>query len=565
MKPLPIGVSFFDTVIEQGYYYVDKTLLIKEMLDKKAAVNLFTRPRRFGKTLNMRMLQCFFEDTAETTGKDAVLWFNNLKIMSAGDSYTSLLGQYPVVFLTFKDSRQTSFESAYAVIKDNIADEFKRHNYVLKNEHLTAEKEHYERIMQGIATQHEYSQGIKFLSKCLSIHHGKKAIILIDEYDVPLEASWANQYYNDMVDFIRTLLGMALKDNPFLEFAAITGCLRISKESIFTGLNNLGVNSIRGSDYTEYFGFTQEEVTEILGFYRLESHADMIKDWYDGYLFGNCEVYNPWSLINIVKDLCSDKNRLPEPYWANTSSNSIVRMLIDKSDDAARADLDTLIAGGTIKKTIHEDITYDEVEKNIDNIWNFLFFTGYLKKTSEYADSQDNIVLGLTIPNKELFCIYRNKIQEWFRETIEQQDLSSLYTAILEGNTQTFEDELSALLLNSISFYDSRENFYHGFVTGVLAKAKGYLVRSNRESGNGRSDIFMKNVSAKGKAVIFELKAATTMQELSAKCDEALRQIEEKKYIHELEQEGYQHILKYGIAFCRKDCMVKIADSTIKE
>ncbi|GHV89108.1 hypothetical protein AGMMS50267_14680 [Spirochaetia bacterium] len=437
--------------------------------------------------------------------------------------------------------------------------------YILQDERLAGKKEQYERIMLGTGSQNEYSYALKFLSECLSIHHGEKAIILIDEYDVPLEASWANQYYNDMVDFIRTLLGMALKDNPFLEFAAITGCLRISKESIFTGLNNLGVNSIRGSDYTEYFGFTPEEVTEILGFYRLESHSGVIKDWYDGYLFGNCEVYNPWSLINIVKDLCSDKNRLPEPYWANTSSNSIVRTLIDKSDDAARADLDTLIAGGTIKKIIHEDITYDEIEKNIDNIWNFLFFTGYLKKISEQADSQDNLVLGLTIPNKELFCIYRNKIQEWFKETIEQQDLSSLYTAILEGNAQTFEDELSALLLNSISFYDSQENFYHGFMTGVLAKAKGYLVKSNRESGNGRGDIFMKNVSAKGKAVVFELKAARNMQELSAKCDEALRQIEEKKYIRELEQEGYQHILKYGIAFCRKDCMVKIADSIIRE
>jgi hypothetical protein len=560
MKPLPIGVSFFDTMIEEGYYYVDKTLLIKEMLDKKASVNLFTRPRRFGKTLNMRMLQCYFEDTAETTGKDAASLFDGLKIMTAGERYTAYIGQYPVVFLTFKDARQLSFEAAYAVLKDSIADEFKRHNYVLQNGRLTAEKEHYERIMQGTGSLHEYSQALKFLSECLSIYHGKKAVILLDEYDVPLEASWSNNYYNDMVNFIRSLLGTALKDNPFLEFAAITGCLRISKESIFTGLNNLDVNSISGKNYAGYFGFTQEEITGMLDYYSLNSRADMVKDWYDGYLFGNTEVYNPWSSIKIVKDLCADIQTLPQPYWANTSSNSIVRTLIDKADDNAKADLDILIAGGTIKKAIYEDITYDEVEKSIDNLWNFLFFTGYLKKTGEQIDNENNIVFDLKIPNIELQCVFRNKIQEWFKETIEQHDLSSLYTAILEGDSKTFEDELSELLLDSISFYDSRENFYHGFLTGVLLNAKGYLVKSNRESGNGRGDIFMKYRSAKGKAVIFELKVASSMRELSSKCEEALRQIEQMHYENELEQEGYQNILKYGIAFYKKDCMVKKAE-----
>ncbi|MDR0879023.1 MAG: ATP-binding protein [Treponema sp.] len=558
MKPLPVGVSFFDKIIENDYYYVDKTLLIKEILDKAAEVNLFTRPRRFGKTLNMRMLQCFFEDTAETTGKDTASLFNGLKIMSAGESYTSLLGQYPVVFLTFKDARQSSFEAAYSMLKDNIVGEFKRHNYVLQNEHLKAEKEQYERIMLGTGSLHEYSQGLKFLTECLSMHHGKKTIVLIDEYDVPLEASWANGFYNDMVGFIRTLLGMALKDNPFLEFAALTGCLRISKESIFTGLNNLAVNSILGIGYSEYFGFTPEEAAQMLRFYDREQCAETVKDWYDGYLFGNAEVYNPWSLIKVMQDLLDNSNGTPQPYWANTSSNSIVRTLIDKADDEAKADLDTLIAGGTIKKAIHEDITYDEIEKNIDNIWNFLFFTGYLKKAGEHFEKGNTLMLDLEIPNRELQYIFEYKIQEWFKETVEQQNLSPLYTAILEGDFQAVEDDLSELLLNSISFYDSQENFYHGFMTGILAKAKGYLVKSNRESGNGRGDIVMKNVSAKGKAVIFEIKVAAAMKELSAKCDEALRQINEKKYAAELEQEGYQTILKYGIAFCKKDCMVKI-------
>ncbi|GHT10642.1 hypothetical protein AGMMS49532_10600 [Endomicrobiia bacterium] len=334
----------------------------------------------------------------------------------------------------------------------------------------------------------------------------------------------------------------------------------MSKESIFTGLNNLIVNSILADNYSEYFGFIQEEVTEMLQSYHLESHADIVKDWYDGYLFGNTEVYNPWSSLNIISDLSSDNYRFPIPYWANTSSNNIVRTLIDKADDDAKADLDTLIAGGTIRKTIHEDITYDEVEKSIDNIWNFLFFTGYLKKTNEQTDSENNILLDLKIPNIELFCIFRNKILEWFKETVEQRDLSSLYAAILEGDAKTFEDELSELLLDSISFYDSQENFYHGFLTGILLHAKGYLVKSNRESGNGRGDIFMKYRSAKGKAVIFELKIASGMKELSVKCDEALRQIEEKRYKNELEEEGYQNILKYGVAFYKKDCMVKKAE-----
>ncbi|MHC6204506.1 AAA family ATPase [Breznakiellaceae bacterium SP9] len=558
-KPLPIGISFFDKMIEQGYYYVDKTLLIKDILDKQAEVNLFTRPRRFGKTLNMRMLQCFFEDTTETSGKDAAGLFSGLKIMAVGETYTAQIGRYPVVFLTFKDTRKSSFEGAYAVLKDCIMEEFKRHKYLLLNEAINDDKELYERLMNGNAASDEYDRSLKFLSKCLSIHHGKKAIVLLDEYDVPLEAAWSNGFYSEMVDFIRTLLGTALKDNPFLEFAAITGCLRISKESIFTGLNNLNVNSILSNNYAEYFGFTQEEMDALLQCYGLTASSTMVKDWYNGYLFGKAEVYNPWSSIKIADDLSKTNDAFPQAYWANTSSNSIVRTLIDKADDNAKADLDTLIAGGTIKKAIHEDITYDEVEKNIDNVWNFLFFTGYLKKTAEYFEKGNTLMLDLKIPNQELQYIYEYKIQEWFKEVIEQCDLSHLYTAILEGDPQAVEDELSELLLDSISFYDSAENFYHGFMAGILIHAKGYVVKSNRESGNGRGDIFMRYRSAKGKAVIFELKVADRMQELSAKCDEALLQIEEKKYANELEQEGYKTILKYGVAFYKKDCMVKFA------
>ncbi|GMO39148.1 MAG: AAA family ATPase [Termitinemataceae bacterium] len=555
--PLPIGISFFDDMIEKGYYYVDKTLLIKEILDKAASVNLFTRPRRFGKTLNMRMLQCFFEDTREVTGKDRSPLFSGLKIMQAGEKYLSKMAQYPLVFLTFKDARQIDFDRSFSSLKDIIRDEYRRHSYLLEDPRLQQQKEQYERIVKDTGEFKDYSAALKFLTECLSIHHEKKVIVLLDEYDVPLEASWSNNYYNDMIAFIRTFLGTALKDNEFLEFAVITGCLRISKESIFTGLNNLAVNSILSDKYSEFFGFTQDEIDELLKFYSVEEKAKLVKDWYDGYLFGKTEVYNPWSSLKITEDLISDINANPLPYWVNTSSNSIVRTIIDKADETARTDLSTLVAGGTIKKQIHEDVTYDEVDKNIDNVWNFLFFTGYLKKVGEETDVENNIIAELKIPNIELAYIFKNKIHEWFKESIEQKDLSVLYTAVLDGDVSTFEDELSELLLDSISFYDSAENFYHGFLTGVLYHAKGYLVKSNRESGNGRGDIFMRYRSAKGKAIIFELKVSPSMQELEKKCEEALQQIEEKHYAKELEDEGYKTILKYGIAFYKKDCMVR--------
>jgi hypothetical protein len=296
----------------------------------------------------------------------------------------------------------------------------------------------------------------------------------------------------------------------------------------------------------------------MLAAYQLESHSGMIKEWYDGYKFSNSKVYNPWSLINVVKNLCSDPNRAPEPYWANTSSNSIVRTLIDKADDAVKADLDTLIAGGTIKKAIHEDITYDEIEKNIDNIWNFLFFTGYLKKAGEQTDDEDTIIFELQIPNRELLYLFRNKILEWFKETlIARNDLSKLYAAVLDGDIEVFQKEFSTLLMKSISFYDNQENFYHGFLTGILSGINGYIVKSNRESGNGRSDVAMHYVNIDGKAVIFELKIAKSARELPECCDAALRQIEEKNYEQEWIDEGYTDILKYGIAFYKKSCRIK--------
>jgi len=362
-----------------------------------------------------------------------------------------------------------------------------------------------------------------------------------------------------MIDFVRPLLSLALKDNPHLFFSVITGCLRISKESIFTGLNNMDVISILSTSYDEYFGFTQPEMDAMLAYYGQECKARTVMDWYDGYLFGNAEVYNPWSSIRVVDNWASDINTLPAPHWANTSGNDIVRSLIEKADDEARADLETLIAGGTISKTVHEDITYDEIYKNTDNLWNFLFFTGYLKKVGEGSQNADGeITLDLSIPNIELRYIYVTKLREWFKERTAEKNLDAFFAAILGGDVETFRDELTKLLAESISFMDSAENFYHGFLAGVLSRLKGYRVKSNRESGSGRSDLTMYGVNIRDKAVIFELKLAAKFRELPAACEEALRQIEERNYAAYWDDEGYADIMKYGVAFYRKNCEVML-------
>jgi hypothetical protein len=408
--PLPIARSEFDDVIEAGCYYVDKTLFIKDILDKRAKVILCTRPRRFGKTLNQTMLKCFFEDTAQIGGKDTRSLFKGLKIEAAGGEYLEHYGKYPVIFLSFKGGKRSTFDDAYDCLKDELSREFERHNYVFEKISGDRNKELFEKLSSDKGTRKDYSTSLKVLCECLENYHGQKPIILIDEYDVPLENSWSRGFYQEMIDFIRPLLEDALKDNAHLQFAVLTGCLRVSKESIFTGLNNPDIISILTKDYSEYFGFTQDEMDVMLKHYGMEGKRQIARDWYNGYLFGNTEVYNPWSSIYVVKNWLADINELPQPYWANTSGNEIVRKLIDTADDEAKADLETLMAGGTISKTIHEDITYDDVFQNTENLWNFLFFTGYLKKVGETADSLGRIIVEMKIPNKEVDIIYSNKI-----------------------------------------------------------------------------------------------------------------------------------------------------------
>lgn len=553
LKPLPIGIDNFKDIILNSYYYVDKTLLIKDIIDNKAKVNLFTRPRRFGKTLNISMLQYFFENGKE----DNSYLFNNLNIMSEGEKYTSHIGQYPVINLSLKSAKQPNYELAYDCLVNEIIEEFKRHDYVLNSEKLHYEKEDYLNIINKKDNKGNMVTALKFLSRCLEKYHNKKVIILIDEYDVPIENSYFRGFYNEMIDFLRSLFESALKTNEYLEFAIMTGCLRISKESIFTGLNNLNIISILNTHYDEYFGFTENEVSEMLKYYGFEDREDIINKWYNGYLFGECNVYNPWSVDKFVYDLTGTTNALPVSYWANTSSNSIVKSLIEKADDDTKAQIEELIAGKTIEKIIHEDITYADIDSSMDNLWNFLFFTGYLKKVKVRMNEDNEILITLAIPNEEIRLIYKNTILNWFDEEIKSRDLSNMYEAILNGDTLTFENELVELLTESISFYDAYENFYHGFLLGTLVNLKRYIIKSNRETGKGRSDIIIKYPNRRGVAVILELKVAKSFKEMSDKCDEALNQIEEKEYDKELLEEGYINIVKYGITFYKKDCMIK--------
>jgi len=553
--PLPVGRSHFEKVIEGGFYYVDKTLFIKDIIDNSAEVTLCTRPRRFGKTLNQTMLKCFFEDTSPFGGKDTRTLFNGLKIESAGDKYMNHQGKYPVIFLSFKEGRMGNFEESRFKLKYRIASEFRRHRYVLEKFADNGRKNLYEKFCSFEDTSDDYTQTLQYLCECLEMYYGKKVIILIDEYDVPLENAWVRGFYDEMIKFIRPLLSDALKDNPYLEFAVITGCLRISKESIFTGMNNLKVISILSDNYSEYFGFTQPEIDDLLNHYGLTEKRQILEDWYNGYLFGSATVYNPWSAVQMVDDWRVKINKHPEPYWANTSSNDIIHKLIIRADDEMKTELETLIAGGTISKVIHEDITYDEIEKDAQNLWNFLFFTGYLKKVSQTVDDFNRIVVEMKIPNAELAIVFVNKIQEWFKDSIKSKDLTTFFNAIFNADVETFQSELSALLRESISFMDSAENFYHGFMTGILSRIDGFLLKSNREAGDGRSDIVMYAVGD-GKAVIFELKTAKKFHDLPAVCAEALKQIEDNNYVDYWYEEGYDDIIKYGIGFYKKRCKV---------
>ena len=552
-KPLPIGVEDFKRLVDNGYYFIDKTLMIKELLENKETVNLFTRPRRFGKTLNMSMLQRFFE----ATEKSNAYLFGDLKI-AAYPEYMAYQGQYPVISVSLKSMKQKNFTLAFETYKYLIKSEYSRHKDFIFSRNVLDEEEkaRYLSFIQVDATETMYNQAIGFLSNCLKKAYQQNVIILIDEYDVPLENAYHEGFYDDMTNLIRSCFESALKTNPSLEFAVLTGCLRVSRESIFTGLNNLKTYSITKNKFSQYFGFTQEEMQEILQNFSLEQYAGTIAKWYDGYRFGLTEIYNPWSVLNCIDSYLQNDMVACEPYWSNTSSNRIVKRLIEESNERTKSMVEELINGTPIHTQIFEDVTYGTIDVNQDYIWSFLLFTGYLKIIS-CETVGDETYYDMVIPNVEIKSIYKNTIRSWFIDHINRDSRTDILESVIHADAEKLEDLLCTWLTNTISCFDEQENYYHGFVTGLVSGFNGYMVVSNRESGNGRFDLVVKQRSRWHHAAILEFKVVEKYNQMTKACEDALRQIEEKDYEASLRDEQYENIAKLGICFCQKRCRVK--------
>ena len=557
MKLLPVGKDLFEKVRKENFYYVDKTSLIEELLRDQCEVSLFTRPRRFGKTLNMSMLKSFFEVGADKSLFDGLYISNNKELCE------KYMGKYPVIFLTLKGIEGLTFKKAENELIQHIGAEASRFKFLLNSDRLDKdEKEQLKGLIikkNGVFCMGEglLTSSLAVLSKLLYRHYGKEVIILIDEYDVPLDKAFNNGYYKEMVSLMRLFLGNALKTNDALQFAVLTGCLRVSKESIFTGLNNLDVNSIADVVYDEQFGFTDQEVSQILKYYGLESKLDFIKEWYDGYRFGNTDIYCPWDVIKYVKLLTNAPDAEPEAYWTNTSDNDLVKRFILKSNFATRKEIECLIEGQPIEKRIRLDLTYDEIDNSIDNLWSVLYTTGYLTQCGK----ADNGTFKLVIPNKEIREVFKSKIQEWFSDKMKEDStrLKSFFLSFTTGDTATIQEVLNDYLWDSISIRDTavrkdrKENFYHGLLLGLLSAAGDWDINSNEENGDGYSDITVR--TTQGIRVVIELKYAEDGN-LELACEKALKQIKEKKYAEGLKGQGVKSILSYGIAFYKKECMV---------
>ena len=552
-KPLPIGVEDFKRLVDNEYYFVDKTLMIKELLENKETVNLFTRPRRFGKTLNMSMLQRFFE----ATEKSNAYLFDSLKI-AAYPEYMAYQGKYPVISVSLKSMKQKNFTLAFETYKYLIKSEYSRHKDFIFSKNVLDEEEkaRYLSFIQVDATETMYNQAIGFLSNCLKKAYQQNVIILIDEYDVPLENAYHEGFYDDMTNLIRSCFESALKTNPSLEFAVLTGCLRVSRESIFTGLNNLKTYSITKNKFSQYFGFTREEMQEILQTFSLEQYAGTIAKWYDGYRFGLTEIYNPWSVLNCIDSYLQNDMVACEPYWSNTSSNRIVKRLIEESNERTKSMVEELINATPIHTQIFEDVTYGTIDVNQDYIWSFLLFTGYLKIIS-CETVGDETYYDMVIPNVEIKSIYKNTIRSWFIDHLNRDSRTDILESVIHADAEKLEDLLCTWLTNTISCFDEQENYYHGFVTGLVSGFSGYMVVSNRESGNGRFDLVVKQRSRWHHAAILEFKVVEKYNQMTKACEDALKQIEEKDYEASLRDEQYENIAKLGICFCQKRCRVK--------
>ena len=553
-KKLPVGIDSFEKLRREDFYYVDKTRLIIDLLKNWGEVNLFTRPRRFGKTLNMSMLKSFFE-----IGTDKTL-FDGLAISEEKELCEAYMGKFPVVFVSLKDVDGLTFENAYGKLRDILRAEISRLSFLMQSEQIAEDDKYsFERFLREQDTLDDVQKSLKMLSSLLYQHYGQKVILLIDEYDVPLDKAFQHGYYKEMVALIRSLFSRALKTNDFLQFAVLTGCLRVSKESIFTGLNNFDVNSIIDVEHDEQFGFTEAEVQELLQYYDREAAAPVMKAWYDGYRFGNADVYCPWDVINYAKKLLANPQAEPQAFWINSSGNDLVKRFVDKADKTTQDEIERLIAGEAIEKAVRLELTYGEVDNSIDNLWSVLFTTGYLTQ----AGRVERGVYKLIIPNREVREVFVFQIQEWFKNTVvrDEKPMQAFCQAFLDGNAEEIQKRLTIILGKMISILDTKakddqkENFYHGLLLGLLRSEPNWLILSNVESGEGFSDILVEPEDPDAGMVI-EVKYSPTLAGMDSACQAAMAQIKEKHYDERLRNEGRENITAFGIAFWKKRCRV---------
>lgn len=558
---IPLGIESFDKIREGKFYYIDKTSFIQEMLSQPFEVNLVTRPRRFGKSLTMSMLEDFFD-----ISRDSRAHFEGLAISKDTALCEEWMNQWPVVSLTLKGVEALNFQTAYERFRILIATLYKKYAFLLDSEAIDQDdKAAFRAIKAQKADTGALTDSLLLLCRMMNAHYGKPAILLIDEYDVPLAKAHEHGYYAEMLDVIRALLGAALKTNPCLKFGVVTGCLKISKESIFTGLNNLVANTITVNRFDERIGFTEPEVLALLTAAGFPEHADEVRAWYDGYRFGNVDVYCPWDVLNHVAALLSDPMARPRPYWEDTSSNDVIYKLFENEAFDVNGKFETLLAGGCIHETITENLTYDSLDATEESLWSLLFMTGYLTQSRDEAvrtlpgargeeDAEKGV--ALRIPNEEVRRIFRRTVVEWFKKSVQTEDRSAMFQALWNGDAETAGEAISDLLFTAISYHDYRESFYHAFVAGVFAGA-GYVVQSNREYGTGRPDVVIKE-KRKRRVLLFEVKHAAEGETLDHAVQRALDQIHEKRYAEPFFKEGYRTVISYGIAFQGKECLLKL-------
>nr|WP_288663164.1 AAA family ATPase [uncultured Anaerostipes sp.] len=551
---IPVGISDFEEIRQNGYYYIDKTGLVEEILKTPATkVTLITRPRRFGKTLGMSMLANFFD-----IEKDSRSLFQGLEISKNKVLCEQWMNQYPTLFLSLKDISGNDFEDAYERLCFAIAEFCIEHSYLCESKKIEETyKEIFQKLKKSQGSKTDIQNSLWVLMKMMQIYYGKSVILLLDEYDVPIAKAQTNGYYKEMLDVVGAMLSKALKDNQALQFAYITGCLKISKESIFTGTNNFVSDTISGERFNEYFGFTKDEVDQLLKDTNFLNHSEQVRSWYDGYHFGKIDVYCPWDVLCYVNKLMFEPDAKPENFWENTSHNDIIREFLGRQEFDVTDKFEMLLSGKEIKVKVEENLTYDNLTASEENLWSVLYLTGYLTSSDIKNETKDSYTY-LKIPNKEVKDIFKKSVLQWFNETTTESDRTRLFQIMWAGKEEELTNMISDLLFMTISYHDYEESFYHAFLTGLFSYA-GYVVESNKENGLGRLDIVIKDKKNR-RAVIFECKIAKTYDKMKEKCEEALQQIETMQYAKKIQMQGYREVIRYGICFWKKDCMVKISN-----